>query len=255
VTAPLTVVIPAYREAARIGVTLEALVEEIDGTGAEIIVVDDGSDDETASTAEKVLSHVPGSRVLRFERNRGKGAAVRAGALAATGDVIVFMDADLATELDALEPLVRALDAADVAIGSRTAPGSATAGGTTRRMVMARCFNVMVRHLTEVPFLDTQCGFKAFRRDAARRIFGQAKSDRFAFDVELLAIARNLDMTVVEVPVRWTAIEQSRVRWVDPPQMTLDLLRIAIRCRTRSSARRLRDDEPPTGGAPAASVP
>jgi glycosyltransferase involved in cell wall biosynthesis len=247
----LTVVIPAYREAGRIGGTLEALVEAIDGRGAEIIVVDDGSDDDTRGTAEKVLSRVEQGRVLRLEHNRGKGAAVRAGALAATGEVIVFMDADLATELDALDPLIRALDDADVAIGSRTVPGSATARGTARRIVMARCFNVMVRRLTGIPYLDTQCGFKAFRRDAARRIFTDARSDRFAFDVEILALARGHDMTVVEVPVRWTAIEDSRVRWHDPPLMTLDLFRIAVRCRPRAIARRRADA---TEGAPAASA-
>jgi len=256
VSAPLTVVIPAYCEAGRIGATLEALVEAIDGWGAEIIVVDDGSDDDTLGTAEKVLSRVERSRVLRFEHNRGKGAAVRAGALAATGDVIVFMDADLATDLEALGPIVRALDSADVAIGSRTTPGSAAARGMRRRSVMARCFNVMVRRVTDIPYLDTQCGFKAFRRDAARRIFSSARSDRFAFDVEILAIARALDMTVVEVPVRWTAIEDTRVRWLDPPQMALDLCRIAIRWHPRVR-RRLRaegDGDAPTGGAPAGSV-
>jgi len=254
VGASLTVVIPAYREAARIGGTLEALVEAVDGWGAEIIVVDDGSDDDTRDTAEKVLSRVERGRVLRFEQNRGKGAAVRAGALAATGDVIVFMDADLATELDALEPLIRAVDDADVAIGSRTVPGSATTRGTARRIVMARCFNVMVRRLMDIPYLDTQCGFKAFRRDAAQRIFTSARSDRFAFDVEILALARANDMAVVEVPVRWTAIEDSRVRWVDPPQMTFDLFRIAIRCRPRTRARRRSRDTTATEGAPAASV-
>jgi hypothetical protein len=120
---------------------------------------------------------------------------------------------------------------------------------------MARCFNLMVRGLTGIPYLDTQCGFKAFRRDAAQRIFASARSDRFAFDVEILAIARAMNMTVVEVPVRWTAIEDTRVRWLDPPQMMLDLCRIAVRTHPRGTARRRDgDDDTPTGGAPAGAA-
>jgi hypothetical protein len=163
------------------------------------------------------------------------------------------MDADLATDLDALDPLIRALDVADFAIGSRTVAGSATTGGALHRMVMARSFNAMVRRLVDVPFEDTQCGFKAFRRPSAQRIFSSAKSDRFAFDVEVLAIARSLNMTVVEVPVRWTAIEQSRVRWLDPPQMAFDLLRIAIRCR-RTGRQPSADPARPIEDAPETSL-
>jgi glycosyltransferase involved in cell wall biosynthesis len=229
--APLSVVIPAYRESKRIGSTLEALVDKVDGTCAEIIVVDDGSDDDTVEVAEKALASVPTGKVLALEHNRGKGAAVRAGVLAASGEVVMYMDADLASDLDGLDALVAALEDADVAVGSRTFPGSRTIGGSRRRAVMARCFNLMARPVMRLPVRDTQCGFKAFRREAADRIFGLATIDRFAFDVEVLTLARGLGMTICEVPVTWRAVEGTRVRLVDPALMALDLVRIARRCR------------------------
>jgi glycosyltransferase involved in cell wall biosynthesis len=239
--ATVSIVIPAYRERARLGITLAAVLDAMEPTGAEVIVVDDGSDDGTADIADVALARQPHGRVIRFDRNLGKGAAVRAGALAASGDVVVFMDADLASDLECFEHLLAAVERADVAIGSRTIDGSMTIGGTRRRALMARVFNGMARPVMRLPIRDTQCGFKAFRREAAERIFRQAKSNRFAFDVELLSIARALDMTVVEVPVTWRAVEGTRVRFVDPIQMSIDIVRIASRCRT--SRVRARDAE------------
>ncbi len=229
---PLSVVVPAYRESQRIGWTLEALADALDGSGAQIIVVDDGSDDNTVEVAEKALASVPGGIVLPLDRNRGKGAAVRAGVLAASGDAIVYMDADLASDLSCLEPLVGALDDADVSVGSRTVTGARTVGGSRRRAVMARCFNMMARPVMRVPLRDTQCGFKAFRREVAHEIFRASIIDRFAFDVEVLTIAHARNYTIVEVPVLWTAVPGTRVRAVDPTQMTFDLIRIARRRRT-----------------------
>jgi glycosyltransferase involved in cell wall biosynthesis len=230
--APLSVVVPAYRESQRIGWTLEALADALDGSGAEIIVVDDGSDDDTVEVAEKALASVPGGTVLQLGRNRGKGAAVRAGVLAASGNAIVYMDADLASDLSGLEPLVAALDDADIAVGSRTVAGARTVGGSRRRAVMARCFNAMARPVMRIPLRDTQCGFKAFRREIAHAIFGTTTIDRFAFDVEVLTIAHTRNYTIVEVPVLWTAVQGTRVRAVDPLQMTIDLVRIARRRRS-----------------------
>jgi glycosyltransferase involved in cell wall biosynthesis len=235
--APFSIVIPAYRERSRLGGTLAALIEHFDGSEPELIVVDDGSDDGTAEIGAEALADYPNARVLRLHRNMGKGAAVRAGALAASGEAIVFMDADLASDLAGLEPLLGALDSADIAVGSRTVPGSRTIGGTPTRAVMALGFNVMARAVMRLPIRDTQCGFKAFRRDAADRIFRVARSNRFAFDVELLTIARVLGLTIVEVPVLWTAVEGTSVRLVDPFQMTVDLLRIRVRCGSRTVRR------------------
>lgn len=228
----LSVVVPAFNEAARIGSSLHELRKSLQFDDAEILVVDDGSTDETGAIATQVLSGFGRWDVIRLDRNRGKGAAIREGMRRAQGEVLVFMDADLATDIDDLPKLVGALDAADIAIGSRTIPGSRTQGGTPSRAVMAQMFNAMARPIIGVDIRDTQCGFKALHADAARKILPRARSNRFAFDVELLTIAQRLGMKLVEVPVNWTAVDGSTVHLLrDPVQMTVDLLRIAIRCR------------------------
>jgi len=225
-------VVPAYNEAQRIESSLSQITDMVAELRGELVVVDDGSRDDTLEIATRVLAFEPAATVVQLPRNRGKGAAVRAGVEAASGEAIVFMDADLASDLADLRTLLEALQHADVAIGSRTLAGSVTIGGTQGRAIMARMFNAMARPVMRLPIRDTQCGFKAFRADAARKIFTLARSNRFAFDVEVLAIASALDMRVVEVPIRWTAVSGSTVRFPrDPIQMALDLPRIALRCR------------------------
>jgi glycosyltransferase involved in cell wall biosynthesis len=225
-----SIVVPAYNEASRIESTLRAVLRACDGRDFEILVVDDGSTDETVSVAEAVLQQSHHGRVVRLERNQGKGAAVRAGVLGTDGDAIVYMDADLATDLSALDPAIDALADADVAVGTRVGPGASVRNSTRSRAVMARGFNWLARLSTRVDLVDTQCGFKAFRGDVGRELFGLSRSDGYAFDVEILLLARRLGLTTVEVPVRWTAVEGSSIRpFADSFQMALDLPRIAAR--------------------------
>jgi dolichyl-phosphate beta-glucosyltransferase len=233
----LSVVIPAYNESARLAATLHALAEATDGGSAEVIVVDDGSSDGTDVVARDALASGRG-QVLRLPANTGKGAAVRAGVLASTGDAVVFMDADLATDLSALPAFLAGLDEADVVVGSRTMPGAIVRDGTRDRALMARVFNIIVRVTTGIEIRDTQCGFKAFRGAAAHELFGFARCDRFAFDVEVLLLARRLGMKVVEMPVTWTAVEGSSVRrGADSLQAAWDVVRVAARWRPSAVAR------------------
>jgi glycosyltransferase involved in cell wall biosynthesis len=226
----LSVVIPACNESARIGTTLDALLAVTDGATTEILVVDDGSTDDTAGLARAALRDVPRARVLRLDVNQGKGAAVRAGVLATTGTTVLFMDADLATDLGALGAFLRALEHADVVIGSRRAEGAVVYNARGDRALMALLCNAEVRVLTGITSRDTQCGFKVFRGDAARRLFALAETDRFAFDVEILLLARRLGLVVEELPVSWTAVEGSKVRRVaDSLRTALDIARIAWR--------------------------
>jgi len=223
------VVIPAYNEAERLASTLHALQAATSRPTTEVIVVDDGSTDATAAVAETTLDEAA-DRVVRLAENSGKGAAVRAGVLASSGEAVVYMDADLATDLAALPVFVAALDDADVVVGSRTLPGAVVRDGTRDRAVMAWVFNGIVRAATGIDSRDTQCGFKAMRGPVARRLFGLARCDRFAFDVEILLLARRLGLRVVELPVDWTAVEGSSVRRVaDSLQAAIDVLRIAAR--------------------------
>jgi len=230
----LSFVLPSYNEARRLPRTLERVAAYFDATlpSAEIIVVDDGSSDETSRVARETLVGRAGAQVVTFPQNRGKGAAVRAGVLAARGRRVLFSDADLSTPIEEEARLRAALDrGADVAIGSRAEPDSrVTLPQGTARQSMGRTFNVLVRLLGLTSFRDTQCGFKMFTREAAQAIFPTARLDGFAFDVEVLYVAERAGFRVVAVPVEWKNDPVSRVRMVrDPVRMILELLRIRLR--------------------------
>jgi glycosyltransferase involved in cell wall biosynthesis len=206
----LTVILPCYNEAERLPSTLRTLLAHLSRTpgAVEVLVVDDGSTDPTATVAADVAAVDPRVRVLSYAPNRGKGFAVRAGMLAAQGELIVFADADGSYGPDEIDRIVAALDRAPVAIGARSSACSAPLA----RRIASRGFNLAIRVLLELPFGDTQSGLKGFRRAAAREIFSRARLDRFAFDVEALWLARLLGLEVVEVAVRALERPDSRVQ-------------------------------------------
>jgi len=240
----LSVVVPAYNEATRLEATLRAILGAGEPWDFEIVVVDDGSTDGTADIAEAILKDSGRGRVIRLARNEGKGAAIRTGVVATTGQAVVYMDADLATDLSALGPALNALGAADVVVGSRVVDGASVQNSTRSRAVMARAFNGLVHMSTDLELKDTQCGFKAFRGPVGRKLFGLSRSCGFAFDVEVLLLARRLGYTIVEVPVRWTAVEGSSVRPIsDSLQMAFDLTRIAARWTPRRVQRAARNGD------------
>lgn len=223
----LSIVIPAYEEANRLPNALPGLLAAVDARRTEIIVVDDGSSDDTASVARHWLSGLPHARVLRIA-HRGKGAAVRAGVAHAAGDAVLYTDADMATDPEAIPRLVAALDTADVAIGSRAVAGSTTERAPLPRVVMGRGFNRLVRLATGLPWRDTQCGFKGFRAPVAHRLFDLSRVDGYAFDVELLALADSLGYRVVELPIQWRGVSGSHVRpLVDSARMIAGLAHAA----------------------------
>lgn len=232
-TPTLTVVIPAYKEAARIGPTLHRISEygATQGWNTEIIVVLDGGPADTAGAVADARRTYPGITVIDNGVNRGKGFSVRAGMRAARGRYVLFSDADLSTPIEEATRLIAALEAgADVAIGSRgLAQSQVTVHQPWWRESMGRTFNWFVRRLAVEGISDTQCGFKCFRREAARRIFALQRLDRFAFDVEVLWIANHLGMHVVELPVTWVNSPASTVNPIrDSSQMLIDLLRIRL---------------------------
>ncbi|HUH01243.1 MAG TPA: dolichyl-phosphate beta-glucosyltransferase, partial [Kofleriaceae bacterium] len=190
----LTVVVPAYNEEARLGPSIARVVAycEAERPDYEVLVVDDGSSDGTVATARTAAAGNPRVHVLEQDRNRGKGAAVRTGMLAAAGRYVLFSDADLATPIEEVGKLQAALGRGhDIAIASRAMPESDI---RTRqhplRELMGRSFNLMVRLALMGGIKDTQCGFKLFTREAAQDLFGRATVDGFAFDVEILMLAR-----------------------------------------------------------------
>ena len=237
----LSIVVPVYNEERRLPALLETLRRDADAIAAraglvlgEVLVVDDGSRDGTADVLTSADDLGGRFSVDRFPSNRGKGAAVRAGMLRATGDVALMTDVDLSTPLDELVGLAAKIDAgADVVIASRALRDSEIVVRQPRhRELMGKAFNVIVRTVTRVPWKDTQCGFKLFRLSTSRRIFELQHVDGFAFDMELLVLARRLDLRVAEVPVRWIDNPDTRVGLVtSSTRMALDALGIALRAR------------------------
>lgn len=225
----LSVVIPAYNEERRLPGTLEAVSSYLESRGieAEILVVDDGSRDGTRAAAERL--RLPTVRVLGYPRNRGKGYAVRTGVLAATRDPVLFTDADLSTPIEDLEILWACLDqGCHVAIASRLlAQSRILVRQPWHRRMVGRTFAGVVSLLAVRGFRDTQCGFKLFRSEAARRLFAPLRTVGFAFDVEVLLRARRLGLRVAEVPVRWVNSPDSRIHPVrDSGRMLVEILRM-----------------------------
>ena len=232
----LSVIIPAFNEEARIGPVLGRVLEYLESQDYswEVVVADDGSVDGTARLAEQAGAGRPNLRVLSLP-HRGKGWAVKNGMLAARGKHRLLCDADLPVPVEQMERLLPpASGDVDVAVGSRAAAGATRLGEPLFRRLMGRVYNVLVRLLALPGLGDTQCGFKRFRGEAAAVLFQRQTLDGFAFDVEVLYLARRLGLTVREIPVDWRYGERSKVRALtDPLRMAWDLLRVRHRHRGR----------------------
>jgi glycosyltransferase involved in cell wall biosynthesis len=240
-------VVPAFNEAARLTRGIPKLLEVIQRDETEVIVVDDGSTDGTAEVARRHLAELPRHKLLRLPRNSGKGAAVRAGVVEASGEIIAYMDADMAADPADLIHLVGALRASPVAVGSRSAQGSVVDDKSNLRMVMSRTFRFVVSSAVRLPTRDTQCGFKAFHGSVAKLLFHGTRVDRFAFDVEVLSRAVRLGLDMEEVPVRWTDVEGSKVSVVrDSLEMLVDVGRTRWRraCQSPIYGVSLTDEDP-----------
>jgi len=226
----LSLVIPAYNEAKRIGWTLLAVDAYLarQDYESEVVVVDDGSSDDTAAVAKAASRAV---RVISYRPNRGKGHAVKTGMLAAAGDYRLFNDADGSTPIEELDKLWPRFEAgADIVIGSRSLPESdVRVRQHILRETMGRTFNLFVKLILREPYIDTQCGFKGFTAAATELVFRRQRIEGFCVDPELLYIARKHGLRIDEVPVRWINSPDSRVRVIgDSLRMFCDLLRIRL---------------------------
>ena len=230
----LSVVIPAYNEELRIFQTVREVIAYLSTQDYrwEIIVADDGSVDATAALVNEASGGDTRVRVLPLHHG-GKGWAVRNGMLEAYGEFRLLCDADLSVPIEQVERLLSPESGAvDVAVGSREAPGAARYGEPGSRHLMGRVFNTLTRRLAAPGIVDTQCGFKCFRAQAARELFSRSTMNGFSYDVEVLHLAHRLGMTIAEIGVDWHYREHSKVRPLhDAFSMTLDLLRILWRHR------------------------
>jgi dolichyl-phosphate beta-glucosyltransferase len=226
-----SIVIPAYNESVRIRPTLHALLRHLQDQNwdAEILVVNDGSSDDTAQIVREYGKLHPQVLLLENPGNRGKGYSVRNGMLHARGDICLFTDADLSSPITEAQKLFDAIaQGADVAIGSRWLQAELqTERQPLYRQAFGRIFNLLLRTILGLRFADTQCGFKALRRDAAQRIFPLQKIERWGFDPEILFLARLAGLRVQEVPVLWAHSEGTRLHpFRDGMRMFLEVLRI-----------------------------
>ena len=224
----LSLIIPAYNEAARLGKTLSIVFDYLNNhaRASEVIVVDDGSSDETATIAEQSVAHAQSSvsaKVIRNLPNRGKGHAVRTGLLAARAPIAIFSDADLSTPITEMPRLVDPIERGlyDLTFGSRALDRSLIGVHQPwRREQGGRVINLIVRMATRLPFWDTQCGFKAFRMSVCLPLIEATTIDRFGFDVEYLMLAHLAGLRLSEIPVRWDHNDGSKLSvWRDTPRL------------------------------------
>ena len=230
----VSIVIPAFDEEERLGDSLHKIQAYISTQGilAEIVVVDDGSGDKTTQVAETALAEHPEiqSQALRYDKNRGKGYAVRTGMTAARADIVLFSDADLSTPIEEMPKLVDPIRSGefDVTFGSRAIDRSLI--GTHqpwRREQGGKVMNFVIRTMSRLPFSDTQCGFKAFDMRKFRPLLDVMTIDRFGFDVEFLFVANYHGLRLREIPVRWSNVEGSKVNVVrDTRRMFFELSQI-----------------------------
>ncbi|MFA5158950.1 MAG: dolichyl-phosphate beta-glucosyltransferase [Candidatus Omnitrophota bacterium] len=226
----LSVVIPAYNEEKRLPQSLAAVLDFLKRQpyGSEIIISDDGSQDRTVAVTQELLQGFP-HQVLVTPKNRGKGHAVRQGMLAAAGEYVLFTDADLSTPIEEVARFLTYLEKGqDVVIGSRALPDSRVEiHQNFLRETMGKIFNLIARGWALKGIHDSQCGFKCFRRETAQKLFGLQKLNGFSFDVEILYLAQELGLRLLELPVIWRNSAQSRVQVLrDPLAMFWDVVRI-----------------------------
>lgn len=226
-----SIVIPAYNESRRLGATLDRVLDYIQQQRwlAEVVVVNDGSTDATAELIRRYIRQNPAVRLVENPGNRGKGYSVRNGMLNAHGDVLLFTDADLSSPIEEAPKLFAEIEqGADIAIGSRWLRSELqTERQPFYRQFFGRIFNLLLRLVLGLRFKDTQCGFKAFRQQAAHAIFQRARIDRWGFDPEILFLAAKLGYTVREVPVEWAHGAGSKISPLrDGTRMLVELFEI-----------------------------
>jgi dolichyl-phosphate beta-glucosyltransferase len=229
--AAYSLIFPAFNESRRLAATLEKVLSYVSQQHwkAEIIVVNDGSTDDTAEIVRQHAARNPIVRLVQNPGNRGKGYSVRNGMLNAHGDVLLFSDADLSSPISEAPKLLAAIDnGAEVAIGSRWLKSELqTERQSVVRQLLGRVYNLLLRVILGLDYKDTQCGFKAFTRQAATTIFPLQKIERWGFDPELLYLAKKFGLKVVEVPVAWAHSEGTRISPLrDGTKMFLEMLKI-----------------------------
>ncbi len=226
----ISIVIPVYNEENRINKTLDKIRHFLSNhrLSDEVIIVDDGSTDATYTIVSDYAKRNKNVRIIRNDQNKGKGFSVKRGVLAATGDTILFTDADLSTPIEELKIFLPHLNKHDIVIASRGLERSRIIVKQPKfRQLLGKIFPFIVQLLLRLNIKDTQCGFKLFRAAAAKEIFSRQRLDGFAFDAEVLFVAKKLGYRIKEIPVEWANVGGSKVKVIrDPFLMLFDVFRV-----------------------------
>jgi len=227
----LSIIIPAYNEEKRLGKTLETILNYLKkkGYSYEIIIVNDGSTDGTVDIAQEFIKFDSNMKIINNDKNMGKGYSVKRGVLEASGEYILFTDSDLSTPIEEFKKLLTPLESGyDIAIGSRSMKESnVVVHQPFYREIIGKIFNKLVKAFVVKGFIDTQCGFKLFKKDAAKNIFNNQKLNGFSFDVEILYLAIKDNLKIKEVPIKWFNSPKSHVSLVGSSyRMFMELLKI-----------------------------
>ena len=226
----LSIIVPSFNEEVRLPASLDLIAAYVSSQNrsTEVLVVDDGSNDRTAEVAASFTERIANLRVLKNGENRGKGYSVRHGMQEARGEYVLFTDADLSAPIEEADKLLSALQQFDIAIGSRALNRDLIDVHESHfREFAGIIFNRIVRIVLWLPFVDTQCGFKAFRRERCRIIFEQQRIERFGFDPELLYLARHHGLKATEIPVRWSHSPATKINMMrDSIQMFVDVFTV-----------------------------
>ena len=242
-TPSLSVIVPVYNEETRLPAALDEVTAYLDAhyPDAELIIASDGSTDATETITREFAEQSPRVRLLALP-HRGKGHAVKRGMLEARGKVRLFMDVDLAVPLETIAAFVEETENSPVVIGSRSMPGSERSGEPLSRRIGGKVIGRATRLVLGLSVADTQCGFKAFRDYAAEILFAGQRVDGFAFDAEILYLARRWNLRVIERPVTWRYGEMSTVRLRHGPQTLAEIVRIKLRGMPKNVAMLGRDE-------------
>ncbi|MBI3190752.1 glycosyltransferase family 2 protein [archaeon] len=225
----ISIIVPCYNEETRITPFLKKLMMETNDKKYEVIIVNDGSTDSTLEIVSALIKNRKNTRILSYKKNMGKGFAIKTGVFSAKGDFIIFIDADGSIDPAEIKNMEKYAEKYDAVIGTRASKESVVKKQPVIRKMLGMTFNLYVNVIFGIKIKDTLCGFKGFKRDVARVIFNELKSNRWIFDVELFYKIKKGRFSLYQMPIHWVHKENTKIRASDPLKMFVDVFSLRIK--------------------------